>query len=173
MTDVACESFALCVAVDNTGDAVVGTAPSRTLSVALAGSGSGSVTGPGLSCPSTCSSVYPPGTLVTLSATPAAGSTFSDWTGAGCSGAASCTVTLSEDQSVTATFTATATPPPPPPPHRDKRPTDEHPAGRHHRPADEHCPAADHRQHDGAPHLDLLDGKLEQCSNVVWLSVDS
>src|SRR4030095_5918505 len=43
---------------------------------------------------------------VTLTATPAAGSTFAGWSGA-CSGTGSCTVTMSAARSVTATFNAT------------------------------------------------------------------
>ena len=42
--------------------------------------------------------------MVTLTATPAAGSTFAGWSGAGCSGTGACTVTMSSDQAVTATF---------------------------------------------------------------------
>src|SRR5207302_58481 len=50
--------------------------PSRTLSVVLAGSGSGRVTGSGIDCPGTCSHGYPAGTMVTLTAAPASGSSF-------------------------------------------------------------------------------------------------
>lgn len=66
--------------------------------------GSGTVSGNGISCPSTCSSSYPEGTQVTLTATPASGYSFSGWSG-DCSGTGSCTVTMSGDHSVTATFT--------------------------------------------------------------------
>jgi hypothetical protein len=79
-------------------------APSHTLTVSLAGGGSGSVSGAGISCPGTCSASYAPGTAVTLTATPAARSTFAGWGGA-CSGAGACTVTMNSDQSATATFT--------------------------------------------------------------------
>ena len=48
----------------------------RQLTVTQAGSGSGSVTGSGISCTPTCSKAYPVGTEVTLTATPAAGSVF-------------------------------------------------------------------------------------------------
>src|SRR5207245_3663496 len=44
-------------------------------------------------------------TVVTLTATPAAGSTFSGWSGGGCSGTGTCTVTMSAATTVTATFT--------------------------------------------------------------------
>ena len=56
----------------------------HTLSVSTAGSGSGSVTGGAINCPGTCSHAYPEGTVVALTATPAAGSTFAGWSGGGC-----------------------------------------------------------------------------------------
>jgi Divergent InlB B-repeat domain len=93
----------------------------HTLNVSLSGSGSGSVTGNGINCPGTCSNGYPSGAMVTLTATPAAGSTFSGWSGGGCSGSGTCQGTMSSDQSVSASFTATGgggggttTPPPGP-----------------------------------------------------------
>jgi List-Bact-rpt repeat protein len=75
------------------------------LTVSLAGNGSGTVSGTGISCPSTCSNSYTAGSTVTLTASAASGSTFNGWSG-GCSGTGGCTVTLSSDQAVTATFTA-------------------------------------------------------------------
>ncbi len=52
------------------------------------------------------------GTIVTLTATPDAGTSFNGWSGA-CSGTApSCTVTINADTSVTANFGAAAAPPP-------------------------------------------------------------
>jgi hypothetical protein len=78
------------------------------LTVSVTGSGVGSVTGTGISCPGTCSSSYASGTAVTLTAKPAAGSTFGGWSGGGCSGSGGCTVTLNADETVTATFTAAA-----------------------------------------------------------------
>jgi hypothetical protein len=83
--------------------------PTHSLTASLAGSGSGTVTGSGISCPGTCSQSYPSGTMVTLTATPASGSTFSGWSGGGCSGTGTCTVTMSSDQGVTATFVPTPT----------------------------------------------------------------
>ena len=80
----------------------------HTLTVARAGTGAGLITcnggGP-------CASNYPAGTALTLAATPAAGSTFAGWSGAGCSGTATCKVTLEANTNVTATFTANPAPP--------------------------------------------------------------
>jgi hypothetical protein len=50
--------------------------------------------------------------VVTLTASPNAGSTFAGWTGGGCSGTGDCTVTVNAEKTVTATFTQ------PPPPQR-------------------------------------------------------
>src|SRR5437870_4798136 len=76
------------------------------LTVTKAGTGSGMVTGTpaGITCGTSCAASYPSGTAVTLTATPAAGSTFSGWSGGGCTGTGSCTVTLSAATTVTATF---------------------------------------------------------------------
>ena len=74
----------------------------RTLTVAR--TGSGAVSGEGISCGSDCSETYPDGTGVTLTAVPATGWTFTGWSG-GCSGTGTCTVTMTEAVDVTATFT--------------------------------------------------------------------
>jgi Protein of unknown function (DUF1566)/Divergent InlB B-repeat domain len=76
------------------------------LTVATAGSGLGTVTSTpaGISCGSDCTETYTSGTVVTLAAAPSATSTFSGWSGAGCSGTGTCVVTMSQAQSVTATF---------------------------------------------------------------------
>ena len=77
-----------------------------TLSVARSGNGSGSVTtspAAGIDCGADCSQVYNFGTLVTLSAPPTAGSTFTGWSGA-CTGTGSCVVTMDAAKSVTAAF---------------------------------------------------------------------
>ncbi|HXK10020.1 MAG TPA: VCBS repeat-containing protein, partial [Vicinamibacteria bacterium] len=79
-----------------------------TLTVTKAGTGTGTVTSSpaGISCGATCSASYNSGTAVTLTASPAAGSTFAGWSGA-CTGTSTCTVTMSSAQSVTATFSTT------------------------------------------------------------------
>ena len=72
----------------------------HTLTIAMAGLGAGSVNCNGGPCvPS-----YREGTVVTLSATAAPGSTFAGFSGAGCSSASTCALTLEADTAVTATF---------------------------------------------------------------------
>ncbi|MFN3476009.1 MAG: carboxypeptidase regulatory-like domain-containing protein [Candidatus Methylomirabilales bacterium] len=80
--------------------------PLHTLTVTKAGTGSGTVisNSAGINCGEDCSEVYPSGTPVTLRALPAAGSTFSGWSGA-CTGKGDCPVRMDADKSVTATFT--------------------------------------------------------------------
>jgi hypothetical protein len=83
---------------------------SQTLTVSLAGFGSGTVSdGGALNCPGSCQQTYNQGTVVTLSATPAAGSAFDGWKGAGCSGRGTCSVAMTAVESVTATFDPTLT----------------------------------------------------------------
>jgi hypothetical protein len=76
-----------------------------TLTVTEAGTGSGTVTSApaGINCPTTCAAGFASGTSVTLTATPATGSTFAGW-GAPCSGTGTCVVTLTAATTVTATF---------------------------------------------------------------------
>jgi hypothetical protein len=85
--------------------------PTYTLAVSVAGNGS--VTGTGIGCPGDCSETYRSGTVVNLTATPAAGSTFSGWDGS-CSGTGACSVTMSAASSVGASFTTIPTTTPPP-----------------------------------------------------------
>lgn len=80
--------------------------------MALAGTDSGTVSAPGISCPGTCSTTATHGTGIALTATPSARSSFAGWSGGGCSGTGTCTVTLSASVTVTATFTGS--PPPRP-----------------------------------------------------------
>jgi lysyl endopeptidase len=77
-----------------------------SLSVSKPGNGSGTVVSvpSGINCGTACSAPFARGTSVTLTATPAAGSTFAGWSGA-CSGAGtSCSFVMNAASSVTATF---------------------------------------------------------------------
>ena len=82
----------------------VGTRPS--LSVIREGTGNGTVISnpAGINCGANCSASYDGGTVVTLTATPAPGSTFEGWTGGGCSGTGPCTLTLTANTTVFARF---------------------------------------------------------------------
>lgn len=82
------------------------------LAVAKTGSGSGTVTSNvgGINCGATCAAAFNHGSTVTLTASPASGSTFAGWSGAGCSGTGTCTVTVNAAQAVTATFNAIPVP---------------------------------------------------------------
>jgi List-Bact-rpt repeat protein len=77
-----------------------------TLTVSKSGAGSGTVSSSpaGINCGASCSTSYVIGTQVTLTATPAAGSTFTGWTGGGCAGTGTCVVTMNADTTVTAGF---------------------------------------------------------------------
>jgi hypothetical protein len=81
----------------------------HTLTVTRDGTGSGTVTSnpAGIACGTLCSASYPATTTVTLTAIAASGSKFANWAGA-CSGAGSCSVSMTTDQAVTATFSPLA-----------------------------------------------------------------
>lgn len=76
-----------------------------SLTVTRSGSGSGTVTSTpaGISCGSSCTQPYSFGSMVTLVATAASGSSFAGWTGA-CSGTGSCVVTVDAARTVDARF---------------------------------------------------------------------
>jgi hypothetical protein len=110
-----CEGTGTCVVTVTAATTVTATFTQSTtnfaLTVAEAGTGTGTVTSApaGISCPSTCTANFAGGTQVTLTATPATGSSFAGWSGAGCTGTAGCSVTLAAAQTVTATFTKSTT----------------------------------------------------------------
>ncbi len=82
----------------------------RTLSVATSGTGSGTVTGPGIDCGGAghtdCSETVALGSTIELTAAPADGSSFDGFSGGGCS-TSPCAVTMDTDKSVQALFTDT------------------------------------------------------------------
>ena len=75
------------------------------LTVEKTGTGNGIImsTPSGIDCGSNCEAYFTSGTVVTLTATPLEGSTFSGWSGA-CSGTGDCQVTISQVREVTASF---------------------------------------------------------------------
>lgn len=79
------------------------------LTVTKTGNGTGTVTSSpaGINCGSDCSGTYNQNALVTLTATPDAGSTFDGWSGA-CTGTGQCTVTMDTAKDVAATFNVIA-----------------------------------------------------------------
>ncbi|HEY5709948.1 MAG TPA: hypothetical protein VIS51_11195 [Solirubrobacterales bacterium] len=79
------------------------------LTLTKQGGGAGTVKSSvaGINCGAACSemaSAYYQGTEVELTATPGKGSAFEGWSGGGCSGTGTCTVTMSEAREVTAEF---------------------------------------------------------------------
>ena len=82
----------------------------KTLTLAKTGSGTGTITSSpaGIDCGTTCSADFPSDSQITLTASPATGSTFQGWFGACTGSAATCTVTLDQAKSVNAGFSAPA-----------------------------------------------------------------
>ena len=78
----------------------------HTLSAIRSGPGTGTVTSspPEIDCGATCSAHFADGTVVTLTATASAGSTFSSWSGCDSVSGNQCTVSMTADRTVTATF---------------------------------------------------------------------
>ena len=96
--------------------------PSHTLSVGIGGNGgTGSVSGPGISCGDDCSEAYAIGSLVTLSATPGGGSTLTGWDGCDeiTAGGSECVVTMDADRTAVALFDPPVLPGPGPGPGAD------------------------------------------------------
>jgi len=84
-----------------------------TLTASKSGTGTGTITGTGISCGNLCLNKYSAGTIVTLTATPDAGATFTGWSGGACAGSGRCVFNMNATKSVTAlfksnTFTITA-----------------------------------------------------------------
>jgi hypothetical protein len=77
--------------------------PRQTLTVTRIGNARITSTPAGIDCGEICSAEFELGTIVTLTATPDPGWTFSGWAGA-CDGSAGCVVTVDGGKSVTASF---------------------------------------------------------------------
>ena len=79
-----------------------------SISVSKSGAGTGTVTSSpaGINCGDDCSEVYTQGTKVTLTAKADVNSTFTGWSGGGCSGTGTCIVIMNADIAVTAAFSA-------------------------------------------------------------------
>lgn len=75
------------------------------LTVSKSGTGIGTITSSpaGINCGTDCAESYASGASVTLTASPAGGSTFGGWSGA-CTGTGACTVSMTAVKSVAATF---------------------------------------------------------------------
>jgi streptogramin lyase len=106
-----CSGTSPCVVTMNAAQSVTATftvIPSFMLSVVPSGNGSGTVTSSpsGINCGGTCAASFQSGTQVVLSAVSASGSTFAGWSGGGCGGDQTCTVTLGAATTVNASFVA-------------------------------------------------------------------
>ncbi|MGE5095853.1 MAG: choice-of-anchor D domain-containing protein [Betaproteobacteria bacterium] len=87
------------------GTGVAATTTTQSLTVTIAGLGSGSVRSSpnGVDCSVTCATTFPSGTVFQLSATAQPGSYFAGWGGA-CSGTGPCSVTMDRSVAVSASF---------------------------------------------------------------------
>lgn len=78
--------------------------PRPALTVSVTGGGTVTSSPAGINCGADCSEFFNSGTLVTLTAAPASGSTFAGWSGSGCSGTGTCVLTMSAARTVAANF---------------------------------------------------------------------
>ena len=110
-----CSGLGSCVVTVNAATTVVAnfTLEQFMLDVSRLGTGTGTVTSTptGIDCGATCTFPFNFSTNVTLTATPAMGSTFAGWSGSGCSGTGNCVVTISAAATVNATFNVNGTVP--------------------------------------------------------------
>lgn len=91
---------AACGSVESQPDAPT----TGTLTVTTTGDGTVASSPAGIQCGATCVATFNLGTMVTLTASPGAATTFAGWTGACSGGASTCTVTVAATTTVGATF---------------------------------------------------------------------
>jgi YVTN family beta-propeller protein len=96
----ACSGTGACSVTMDAAKSVTATFTLKQFALVLATIGSGSIS----ASPQPVGGTYGAGTVVSLTATPAANFQFIGWSGA-CSGSSSCSVTIDATKSVTATFT--------------------------------------------------------------------
>lgn len=80
----------------------------HTVTVNKTGGGTVTSSPTGINCGATCSAQFNEADSVTLTAAAATNSTFTGWSGGGCSGTGTCVVTVNADTTVTATFAQNA-----------------------------------------------------------------
>ncbi len=85
-----------------------GTGQNYNLNVVKTGTGTGTVTAGGISCGSDCFRYASSSLNLTFTAVPSAGSTFTGWSGGGCSGTGTCSLTVTDHTIIVATFSAGA-----------------------------------------------------------------
>src|SRR5262245_14411729 len=102
----ACSGNGPCTVTGNASVSATFNTIANTHQLTVNKSGNGTVTSSpsGISCGTTCQADFPINSIVTLTAAPAAGSTFTGWSGAGCSGTGTCAVVMNADQTVAASF---------------------------------------------------------------------
>ncbi len=103
----ACSGTNSCVTIMNSAQNVTATFMPQSYNLSVTRTGAGTVissTG-GIYCGAQCAGSILAGTSVTLSAIPDSGAAFTGWSGGGCSGTGTCTVTLNGATAVTASFT--------------------------------------------------------------------
>jgi hypothetical protein len=102
----ACSGTGSCTRTITGNTSVTATFARGSFTLTVNKTGNGTVTSglSGIDCGSACSGSYASGTSVTLTPTPDSGASFLGWSGAGCSGTASCTITMTADTTVTAAF---------------------------------------------------------------------